>query len=153
MWPFNRQKKIYPYRIRLGKDYRKLNRAERRASGKKGYKYDVTKRQAIQTEITGYHIINDFFELQVCGLLIVKKGYKWDGPSGPTIDTPSFMRGSLWHDLGYQLMREGLIDHKHRQYFDLLLYRICKEDGMLHIRAEWVYYAVRSLGWKHIQAS
>jgi hypothetical protein len=39
------------------------------------------------------------------------KGYAWNGPSGPTLDTRNFMRGSLVHDALYQLMREGRMDN------------------------------------------
>ncbi|MGH7536144.1 MAG: DUF1353 domain-containing protein, partial [Gemmatimonadales bacterium] len=41
--------------------------------------------------------------LQGRGYLTVKEGYAWDGPSGPTVDTKDFMRGSLVHDALYQL--------------------------------------------------
>ncbi len=81
--------------------------------------------------------------LEADGLLTVKKGYAWDGPSGPTIDTPDFMRGSLVHDVLYQLMREKVIPQDQREYADKLLREICLEDGMSRIRAWWVYQAVR----------
>lgn len=84
--------------------------------------------------------------LEADGLLTIKKGYAWDGPSGPTIDTPNFMRGSLVHDVLYQLMREELIAQEHREYADKLLREICLEDGMAQIRAWWVYQGVRLLG-------
>ena len=81
--------------------------------------------------------------LAINGLLTVRKGYAWDGPSGPTIDTPNFMRGSLVHDVLYQLMREELIPQEHREYADKLLREICLEDGMSQIRAWVVYQGVR----------
>jgi len=40
------------------------------------------------------------------GMLKIKTGYSWDGPSWPAIDTKNFMQGSLIHDALYQLMRE-----------------------------------------------
>ena len=72
-------------------------------------------------------------------LLIVRKGYAWDGPSGPTVDTKNFMRGSLVHDALYQLMREGLLSRDLRDEADKLLRRICIEDGMSAVRA-WIVY-------------
>ena len=76
--------------------------------------------------------------------LIVKRGYAWDGPSGPTIDTKNFMRGSLVHDALYQLMRLGHLDKNvYRIRADRELYSICREDGMCHIRAQVVYWGVR----------
>lgn len=57
------------------------------------------------------------------------------------------MRGSLVHDALYQLMREGILDHKKdREAADELLREICKEDGMSSIRAWWVYQGVRKGG-------
>jgi hypothetical protein len=76
----------------------------------------------------------------------MKAGYAWDGPSGPTWDTDTFMRGSLVHDAMYQLMRLGCMDRVHRCYADELLRDICIEDGMWSFRAWYVYKAVRSCG-------
>ena len=80
------------------------------------------------------------------GYLIIQSGYAWDGPSGPTWDTDTFMRGSLVHDALYQLMRLGCMDKAHRCYADELLRDICIEDGMWSFRAWYVYKAVRSCG-------
>lgn len=65
-------------------------------------------------------------------------------PSGPTIDTKSFMRGSLIHDALYELIRKGLINNKEEA--DKLLYNICIEDGMWSLRAKWVYVGVHYFG-------
>lgn len=70
-----------------------------------------------------------------------------DGPSGPTFDTLTFMRGSLVHDALYQLMREGGLDRQmYREAADITLRQICLEDGMNPIRAWWVYQGVRLFG-------
>ena len=42
--------------------------------------------------------------------MIVKKGYTWDGPSGPVIDTKKLILVSLPHDVFYQSIRENLLD-------------------------------------------
>lgn len=90
----------------------------------------------------------DFVRLSASGHLATKKYYAWDGPSGPSIDTKNFMRGSLVHDALYQLMREGLIDEKKfRKDADVLLRAICREDGMSKVRAWYVYWIVRAAGW------
>ena len=39
--------------------------------------------------------------------VIVRRGYAWDGASGPTIDTKDSMKATLIHDVLYQVMREG----------------------------------------------
>lgn len=83
------------------------------------------------------------------GRMYIRKGYSWDGPSGPTIDTNNFMRGSLYHDALYQLMREGLLHEQYREFADDVLYRMIRENGMFWLRAKWVYWGVRIFGAKH----
>ncbi len=84
-----------------------------------------------------------FVALSQDGILTVHKFYAWDGPSGPTIDTPDFLRGSLVHDGLYQLMRNEVLDHKKdRQRADELLRQTCIQDGMCRFRAWYVYQGV-----------
>lgn len=74
------------------------------------------------------------------GRLEIKDGYMWDGPSGPAIDTPNAMGGSLFHDAFYQLMREGHLDPKvWRPIADQIYEDICEEDGMSSTR-RWVQF-------------
>lgn len=113
-----------------------------------GYKYQLEKAYAHQLPpafvMRFGEIETDFLWLGVSGKLIVKKGYAWDGPSGPTIDTKNFMRGSLVHDSLYQLMRLGHLDkNTYRIEADKELYTICREDGMWRLRAQFVYWGVR----------
>lgn len=118
----------------------------------KGWKYRTTTEYLVQTTIRpGAEIRSsgDYACLHLDGLLIIKKGYAWDGPSGPTIDTPSFMRGSLVHDAFYQLMREGLLDLSWRPEVDVLLRDHCIEDGMSRWRARIVRWGVARFGEKH----
>lgn len=90
-------------------------------------------------------IDTDYITLDEDGLLTIKKGYAWDGPSGPTFDTKNFMRGSLVHDVLYQLIREGHLSYI-RLFADNLLRTLCREDGMSWIRAWWIYRALRLFG-------
>jgi hypothetical protein len=111
-----------------------------------GYKYQLAESYSILTAIKDLDAVNidhGFISLTPSGVLTVKKGYAWDGPSGPTIDTKNFMRGSLIHDALYQLMRERLLDVGWRETADNELRRICREDGMSWVRAWWVYKGVR----------
>ena len=112
------------------------------------YKYQLMQDYTIRIEIkVDKDIETDFIILTTDGQLTAKNRYAWDGPSGPTIDTNSFMRGSLVHDVLYQLMREKHLDYKeHRKYADDLLKNICMEDGMFKIRAWYVHKAVRLFG-------
>jgi hypothetical protein len=82
------------------------------------------------------------------GTLIIDKGYAWDGPSGPTIDTKTFMRGSLIHNAMCQLIREGVLSPFDRHRADNILRDICLEDGMARLRAWYVYQGVRRFGAK-----
>jgi len=110
-----------------------------------GYKYQLKETCSLSIEIRpDKNISTPFILLDTQGNLTIMKGYAWDGPSGPTIDTLTFMRGSLIHDALYQLMREKELDHdKNREAADQILQRICKEDGMCSLRAWWVYHGVR----------
>jgi hypothetical protein len=112
---------------------------------KAGYKYQLKESYVVKIDIRpAQHIDTDYLTLTIDGTLTVKKGYAWDGPSGPTIDTLNFMRGSLVHDALYQLMRERRVDRdRYREPADRLLQAICKEDGMTSLRAWWVYEGVR----------
>lgn len=113
--------------------YRKLRR----------YKYQLVEDYEVEVGIADYDIDTPHYALRPSGMLVVKKYYAWDGPSGPTIDTLNFMRGSLVHDALYQMMRSEQISFAHRDPADRLLQRICREDGMSRIRAWIVYQGVK----------
>lgn len=121
---------------------------EKTISYRKGYKYQLQSDYAVEIPIRPSREINsDYVDLSLSRRLTVKKGYAWDGPSGPTVDTSNFMRGSLVHDALYQLMREShLSPEKHRNPADRLLRRMCREDGMGFLRAWWVYQGVKIFG-------
>ena len=87
--------------------------------------------------------INEYLKIDSKGNLLIKKGYSWDGPSGPAFDTKNFMQGSLVHDALYQLMRDGVIDQTERKRADEILREICRQDGMSRLRAWEVYWGVR----------
>jgi len=89
---------------------------------------------------TPYISIND-------GCITIKEGYAWDGPSGPTIDTTDFLKGSLIHDALYQLMREKYLPGHYRKLADKELEKICIKQGMPKWRVWYVYYGVRWFGW------
>ncbi len=115
----------------------------------KHWKYQVLENITMTLETDAPTIRTPFVTLFRSGHLIIHKGYAWDGPSGPAIDTENFMRGSLIHDVLYQLMREGYLDYSYRKYADQLLREICIADGMWPVRAAWVYMAVRVFGGKN----
>lgn len=113
---------------------------------RKGFKYQLAKTYSIQTDIVGYDIKTDFISLTPSGILTLYEGYASDGPSGPTLDSPSSMRGAFVHDGFYQLERLELISQKERIKIDKLLHDICEEDGMWKYRADVWLWAVRNFG-------
>lgn len=111
-----------------------------------GYKYQLMEQYSLDVAIKEYEIDTPYLSLGNDGILIIKKGYAWDGPSGPTIDTLNFMRGSLIHDAFYQLMRIEKMTPSYKDYADRLLRKICIEDGMSRFRAWYVFQGVRLFG-------
>ena len=122
-----------------------------------GYKYKLTEDcgpVAVQTGIRPRLTIRTrYVVLYDDGILRILPGYAWDGPSGPTFDTPAFMRGSLYHDALYQLMSEGHIPWRHQEAADRLLWKTCREDGMGRLRAWYVRKAVNAFGKRCAQSA
>ena len=116
--------------------YRKLHR----------YKYQLMADYEWDVGIKGYDMENPYLKLTTTGLLTIRKSYAWDGPSGPTIDTLNFMRGSLVHDALYQLIRMEVIPYSYKDHADRLFQKMCIDDGMSKFRAWYVYYAVKFFG-------
>lgn len=112
---------------------------------KAGYKYQLQEPYQLGLDLRPpAPVRTDWIDFDADGTLTLRKGYAWDGPSGPTVDTPAFMRGSLVHDALYQLMREGHLDPAaFRAPADDLLRALCREDGMSAPRAWWVHLGVR----------
>lgn len=112
------------------------------------YKYQLANDYDMQISIKPKSTIDtDFIRLDIHGNLLVKKGYAWDGPSGPVIDTDENIRASLVHDALYQLMRnKHLVTRTHRKAADQLFKDICKDDGVSNLRASAYYKALRKYG-------
>lgn len=112
------------------------------------YKYQTVKPLVFLTDICpDEEIQHPFFTLQKDGVLTVNAGYAWDGASGPAIDTKSFLRGSLAHDVFYQMNQLRLpipLDWKDKA--DDLLARLVCEDGMSKLRCWWVRKSVGIFG-------
>jgi len=159
--------KKYPERIVQGEDYRKLSSKERK--NRKGHKYEVLRVGACETAIVGVSLYHAFFSISPEGRVYTRLGYRWDGPSGPTVDTASFMRGSKNHDVWFQVLREldALIDKGKitfsrewptdraliwQRIFDAAnrdLRKHCREDGMMWPRYHWVHRSVQRFGASH----
>lgn len=113
---------------------------------KKGYKYQVSYTVQVDTGIIPpIPIDSDYSSLSGDGILTIKKGFSYDGPSGPTISSPNFMAASLCHDALYEMLRLAYLPEKmgFRKKADKLLRKMCCDNGMTKIRAAWVYAGVR----------
>jgi len=115
-----------------------------------GFKYQLYYTYVDQLDLMIPDEINfAWFEISKTGKLKIRRGYAWDGPSGPTFDVlaprfyRNFMRGSLIHDVLYQAIRLGLLGSEYRKTADEILQEICIEDGMSKARAWLVYWGVR----------
>ena len=112
------------------------------------YKYQLHEDYCMPVPILpNADIKTDFIELDIIGELRIKKGYAWDGPSGPVIDTAENMRASLVHDALYQLMRHAELSARTwRRAADQVFRDICKEDGVSGYRANVWYRVLRKYG-------
>lgn len=81
--------------------------------------------------------------LDIDGTLTIEAGFPWDGPSGPAVDTKSFMPGSLVHDALYRLWREHSLDERFRMWADKVMRRINAGAGMAAPRRWWTWLGVR----------
>lgn len=113
-----------------------------------GYKYQLVNDYRVRVDILpDCDIETEFVQLTISGVLTIRHGYAWDGPSGPTFDTKNFMRGSLVHDALAGLLRDSYLERD--KWFTAInreLKKICIEDGMSRIRAAWVFAGVEYLG-------
>lgn len=112
------------------------------------YRYMVMSDYIVQTDIYPPNdLIFDFMELSTTGQLLIKRGYTWDGATGFLIMPRCLLRGSLVHDVFYQLMRLGALDQAaNRILADRVLRKICLEDNTPRFLALFVYLGARLLG-------
>ena len=119
-----------------------------------GYKYQLAEDYTVELRHNPVkNIETDYCKITVGGKLTIKKGYAWDGPSGPTIDTKNSMRAALVHDVIYQLMREKLISRTFRKHCDMEFYQMLREDGMSWFRAKLWYRSVRIAAFSYTSES
>jgi len=119
---------------------------------RKGYKYQLAETYSVYVDIKPEkNVLAEYVQLFTDGLLIIQKGYAWDGASGPTWDDKSNMRASLVHDALYQLMRLELLPQSCKKQADRELQKAMIEDGAFKIRAWYYYKAVEMAGGKSCQ--
>lgn len=120
----------------------------------KGYKYRLLVDEYVFVpELVGISVessaknINDVPYVRInSGNIIVAEGYCWDGATAIP-DNYDNMRASLFHDAMYQLIREGKLDrNKYKDVADILMKRLCLEDGMAMFWANVIYNGLKSFG-------
>jgi hypothetical protein len=129
---------------------------------RKGILYQLAEDECFQTKLFPKEVIRTrFITLSKSGMLEIRDGYAWDGPSGPTKSIVSilkkipfigkwavkkflkaFMTPALGHDAKYQLIREGHLPSSARMIADDELKDDCLARGMSKIRAAWVHKGV-----------
>jgi hypothetical protein len=88
------------------------------------------------------NIDSEFIQLSTTGLLLIRRGYAWDGASGPTVDRPrnQIIVPSLIHDVFCQLIRQRLLPVPDaRLHADKFFHTLLRERGMNRLRA-WLWY-------------
>ena len=121
------------------------------------FKYEVTQMYSVMLPYKPPKSIHTrYFEFLQNGELIIHPGYRWDGASGPTLDTISTMRGSCCHDIPYQMFREGTLNRTLKRDADRTLQLMLMEDyhpeniiqeQWSTFRAGYYYQAVDIFGW------
>lgn len=118
---------------------------------KKGYVYQLSRDLVVDTGLLGYDITTPYIRLLPNGIMVLAKGYAWDGATCfPDFDW--IIYGSCAHDAGYQLIRLGLIPKHCKEHFDELLGDNCYRDGAYGFVADGVETAVKKFGGKATQA-
>ena len=113
------------------------------------YKFKVEENFSIELPFKIPDFVHPYASLKD-GILSVRRGYAWDGASGPIINTRDTLVASLVHDVLYQAMRLNLIksSKENRQIADKNFFEILKMHGVNSIRRKVWYFAVRLFGKK-----
>ena len=122
-----------------------------------GYKYKLAEDEKVFVDIfVDCH--NDYISLDK-GILIIKRGYAWDGSSIPLksfykwiLDSDKYCKeASLVHDAGCQLMREGLMPKTLKDKIDRAYQQRCIQGGMGKRQAGLRYWAISKFGKRYIE--
>ena len=113
---------------------------------KGGYKYQLAQDYSMNLKyMPSETIVTDYIELDMVGVLKIKKGYAWDGVTlWP--DRDNMMRASLVHDALYQLITEGHLNDLHKPMADEAFKKVLIEDGVWKWLASLYYKAVTRFG-------
>lgn len=128
-----------------------------------GWKYRLDERVAVRIDVrkpfSSFKI--DDYSYIYDDQMVLLQGYMWDGPSGPTIDTPGWMLPSAVHDAFYRILKTKKTEDiarlevlelsvtrtQLRKYADDLMYDMLVENGVWKFRAQYSWAAVRMSPW------
>ena len=118
-----------------------------------GMKYELREAYHGQTAVMGHDVENllSGAVLQSDGSLSLPAGYRWNGPSGPTVDTPATLMPSALHDELYAQITQGLLPADERRYADLTYRNSLKNWGVSWLRRMTHFKAVRHVGWLYVR--
>jgi len=112
--------------------------------------YTTTETRYFNTVIVGQEVNHKYFKLDIDGWLTIYPGYSYDGPTSvPYIKIFGrllfrwIFRAALPHDVLYQAIRLSLIPKECRKQADILLKRLCIEDGAWKWQASIAYFILR----------
>lgn len=112
------------------------------------YKYMLAEDVEYQSEIrppAGF--ATEQFGMDANGLITVRKGFMWDGASGPALDTDTVMPASMFHDVLYRSIRMGLLPMEpFRKQADILYRDMAIADGASRVRMYLHYIELRRHG-------
>lgn len=125
--------------------------------GHEKYKYELTHKMRVEIPTVDYskpfrkhlknrHLIDHKFIKLNGKEILVMPGYRSDGASGATFDTPNTFLGAFTHDALYQLMRMGLLPQAMKKYVDWWFYLLLRQEKMSIPRALAWYYALKVCG-------
>ena len=111
----------------------------------------VSKRKAVLLEsvifytgIVGHDAKIDKACIDYSGECTIYKGFQWDFASGPAIDTPDMVIGSLIHDALCRLDDQNKLGYKFRKQSDKYFRKVLKELETGFIRRWYVWAVVRA---------
>lgn len=78
--------------------------------------------------------------------LTAREGFKWDGASGPVLQTKNSIRATLVHDIMCEAIADGAFLPSSRANADLILLELLLADGMSKYRANAWYTVVDAFG-------
>ncbi|HDK41961.1 MAG TPA: hypothetical protein ENG87_01170 [Candidatus Pacearchaeota archaeon] len=92
-------------------------------------KYQLYKDEIFFTTILPPTIVNTkYIHMSLKGVMTMKKGWAWDGCSGPTIDESWNQRSGCGHDGLYWLVRNGYLSKYSKPVIDRCFYKWLRED-------------------------